>query len=51
MNVRLHNRLRRLGIPHVWDDYGSGTHSWPYWERDLRETLPDFMKVLARPRG
>jgi diacylglycerol O-acyltransferase/trehalose O-mycolyltransferase len=51
MNVRLHERLRRLGIPHVWDDYGPGTHDWPYWRRDLRETLPDLMKALARPRG
>jgi diacylglycerol O-acyltransferase/trehalose O-mycolyltransferase len=51
MSVHLHDRLRRLGIRHVWDDYGPGTHSWPYWERDLRETLPDLMKVLSRPRG
>jgi diacylglycerol O-acyltransferase/trehalose O-mycolyltransferase len=47
MNVRLHERLRRLGIRHVWDDYGPGTHDWPYWRRDLRETLPDLMRVLA----
>jgi diacylglycerol O-acyltransferase / trehalose O-mycolyltransferase len=51
MNVRLHNRLRRLGIRHVWDDYGPGTHVWPYWERDLRETLADLMKLFVRPRG
>jgi S-formylglutathione hydrolase FrmB len=47
-NVRLHRRLRALGIRHVWDDYGPGTHDWPYWRRDLRETLPDLMRVLAR---
>jgi S-formylglutathione hydrolase FrmB len=47
MSVRLHDTLRRLRIPHVWDDYGPGTHDWPYWQRDLRETLPDLMKVLA----
>ena len=46
-NVRLHQRLRRLGIPHVWDDDGPGTHDWPYWRRDLRETLPGMMRVLA----
>jgi S-formylglutathione hydrolase FrmB len=46
-NVRLHERLRRLGIPHVWDDYGPGTHDWPYWRRDLLETLPGMMWVLA----
>jgi diacylglycerol O-acyltransferase/trehalose O-mycolyltransferase len=47
-NVRLHARLRALGIRHVWDDYGPGTHDWPYWRRDLRETLPDLQRVLAR---
>jgi S-formylglutathione hydrolase FrmB len=47
MNVRLHERLRRLGIRQVWDDYGPGTHDWPYWRRDLRKTLPDLMRVLA----
>ena len=25
-----------------------GTHDWPYWRRDLRETLPDLQRVLAR---
>jgi diacylglycerol O-acyltransferase / trehalose O-mycolyltransferase len=47
-NVRLHQRLRALGIRHVWHDYGPGTHDWPYWRRDLRETLPDLVRVLAR---
>jgi S-formylglutathione hydrolase FrmB len=46
-NVRLHERLRALGIRHAWDDYGPGTHDWPYWRRDLRETLPDLVRVLA----
>jgi S-formylglutathione hydrolase FrmB len=46
-NVRLHARLRALGIRHVWDDYGPGTHDWPYWRRDLRETLPDLARVLT----
>lgn len=47
-NVRLHRRLRALGIRHTWDDYGPGTHDWPYWRRDRRETLPDLVRVLAR---
>ena len=46
--MRLHERLRALGIRHTWDDYGAGTHDWPYWRRDLRETLPDLQRVLAR---
>jgi S-formylglutathione hydrolase FrmB len=48
-NVRMHERLQRLGIRHVWDDYGPGTHSWPYWRRDLRETLPGLMRALRSP--
>jgi S-formylglutathione hydrolase FrmB len=46
-NVRLHERLRALGIRHTWDDYGRGTHAWPYWRRGLHETLPDLERVLA----
>ena len=46
-NLSLHRRLAELGIRHVWDDYGRGTHDWPYWRRDLRRTLPDLAGVLA----
>ena len=49
MNVSLHQKLTSLGIPHVWDDYGPGTHSWPYWQRDLRESLPSLEDTFARP--
>ena len=48
-SVRFHERLDALGLPHVWDAYGNGTHTWPYWARDLRRTLPEFMRVLADP--
>ena len=47
MSVAFHQRLRELGIPHVWDDYGPGGHLWPYWQRDLRETLPAIMSAFA----
>jgi esterase/lipase superfamily enzyme len=49
MSISLHDRLAGLGIPHVWDDYGPGTHSWPYWQRDLRADLPRFMATFANP--
>jgi S-formylglutathione hydrolase FrmB len=39
----LHARLLELGIPHVYDDYGAGQHLWPYWNRDLKQTLPSIM--------
>jgi len=48
-SVSLHQRLRGLRIAHVWDDYGPGTHTWPYWARDLRRTLPQELAVLAHP--
>jgi S-formylglutathione hydrolase FrmB len=46
MNVGFHSRLDALGIAHTWDDYGPGTHTWPYWQRDLRETLPQLMTTF-----
>jgi S-formylglutathione hydrolase FrmB len=55
MNVGFHGRLDALHIAHTWDDYGPGTHTWPYWQRDLRETLPQLMATFrhppARPRS
>ena len=42
-------RLTALGIPHAWNAYGGGTHSWPYWQRDLRTWLPDFL--ASAPSG
>jgi S-formylglutathione hydrolase FrmB len=31
----------------AFPSHGPGTHDWPYWRRDLRETLPDLVRVLA----
>lgn len=39
------------GVDHVFHDYGPGTHSWPYWARDLREWLPHVEGVLAERRA
>lgn len=50
MSVSFHNRVRALGIPSTWEDYGPGGHEWPYWQRDLRRTLPTLMSVFAHPR-
>jgi S-formylglutathione hydrolase FrmB len=49
MSANLHRRLARLSIPHVWDDYGPGAHTWPYWARSLRRTLPWLMRRFAHP--
>jgi diacylglycerol O-acyltransferase/trehalose O-mycolyltransferase len=49
-NIYFHRRLTALGIkPAVYDYYGNGTHSWPYWTRDLRWSLPDIMADFAHP--
>jgi hypothetical protein len=48
-SVNLHQRLLTLGIPHLWDDYGAGGHTWYYWQRDLRLTLPGLMRTFADP--
>jgi S-formylglutathione hydrolase FrmB len=50
MSVNFHDRLVRLRIPSLWDDYGPGGHDWPYWQGDLRETLPRLMSVFVHPR-
>jgi diacylglycerol O-acyltransferase/trehalose O-mycolyltransferase len=48
----LHERLDKLGIAHVYDAYGPGTHSWPYWQRDLKRELPRIMATFAtRPKA
>jgi hypothetical protein len=46
-NQALHAKLNSLGIAHVFDDYGNGTHSWPYWNRDLQQDLPGIVAALA----
>jgi S-formylglutathione hydrolase FrmB len=51
MSVSLHQRLQALGIPDTFDDYGPGTHTWPYWQRDLRQALPSVLATLAGPAG
>ena len=51
MSVSLHNRLGALHIAHTWDDYRPGTHSWPYWRRDLERALPSLTATFAHPRA
>ncbi len=48
MTTTFHERLLALGIAHRYDDYGPGTHSWSYWQRDLRDALPVMMRTFER---
>jgi S-formylglutathione hydrolase FrmB len=45
----LHRRLDALGIPHTWEDYGAGGHTWYFWQRDLRKTMPALMQTFVHP--
>jgi S-formylglutathione hydrolase FrmB len=38
-----HGHLDQSRIPHGYFYYGAGTHTWPYWARDLREYMPLLM--------
>lgn len=37
------------GINLVWNYYGPGTHTWPYWQRDLTQALPLILATFANP--
>ncbi len=45
--ISFHTRLDQLGIDHLWDDYGNGVHTWPYWEKGLRIAMPRWQAVAA----
>ncbi|GAA0397927.1 alpha/beta hydrolase family protein [Microbispora corallina] len=39
-NRRFVAAARAAGVPVTTDFYGPGTHTWPYWERELDRALP-----------
>lgn len=38
------------GCEAYFEAYGDGTHSWPYWTRDLAWSLPYIMSDFANPQ-
>ena len=36
-------RAERAGLPVRTDFYGAGNHDWPYWQRELRRSLPTVL--------
>ncbi len=50
-NALFEKRIHALGIRALFDPYGPGTHSWPYWTRDLRWSMPKLMADFAHPAG
>ncbi|MBZ9642035.1 alpha/beta hydrolase family protein [Streptomyces sp. PSKA30] len=48
--ARFAQSLRSVGVEVTTHLYSPGTHSWPYWERELHSIWPTVMKeVGARP--
>jgi S-formylglutathione hydrolase FrmB len=48
-NERFVEKLEEAGIPVTVDFYGPGTHSWGYWDRELRKSLPLLLKAVNEP--
>jgi len=40
-------KLARLGIPATVHQYRRGTHSWPYWQRELYASWPQITSSLG----
>ncbi len=49
LNQLFHGHLVDEGIPSAYHYYGAGTHTWPYWARDLREYVGPLVKRFAHP--
>jgi diacylglycerol O-acyltransferase / trehalose O-mycolyltransferase len=45
-NLALRGRLHSLGISAEFDFYGPGTHTWPYWQRELHRSWTWLMAAL-----
>ncbi|RKN15806.1 esterase family protein [Micromonospora musae] len=50
-NLDVVDRLRDVGVSVETDFYGPGTHSWPYWQRELHRALPMLLDALRTGRG
>jgi diacylglycerol O-acyltransferase/trehalose O-mycolyltransferase len=50
-NLAFVERLRQLGIPVRSNNYGPGTHDWPYWQLELHRSLPLLLHTLHETPG
>jgi S-formylglutathione hydrolase FrmB len=48
--LHFHDHLVEADVPSDYHDYTYGTHSWPYWTRDLQEYVGEMMADFAHPR-
>ncbi|NRQ40145.1 esterase family protein [Nonomuraea sp. NN258] len=44
-------RLNSLGIAHTLNLYGNGTHTWPYWIREFKNSYPMILAALGLRGG
>ncbi|MFC4911394.1 alpha/beta hydrolase [Actinomadura gamaensis] len=42
---------KRSGVPVTTDFYGAGSHSWPYWKREMHKTWPEIMASIGAQRA
>lgn len=50
MNQGFTRALRSAHVPYTGYFYGAGTHSWPYWLRDLAHFLPQMSAAMTDPK-
>ncbi|MGI5466748.1 alpha/beta hydrolase [Streptomyces sp. CA-132043] len=51
MSERYVDRARAHGLHVTADLYGPGTHTWPYWERELHRALPMLTTSIGAGNG
>ncbi|WP_306319719.1 MULTISPECIES: alpha/beta hydrolase family protein [unclassified Streptomyces] len=44
-------RLDALGVPAKTHLYGGGSHAWPYWQREFKESWPTLAAGLGLPQN
>ncbi|MCP2341940.1 alpha/beta hydrolase [Actinomadura rupiterrae] len=42
---------RKSGVPVQTDFYGAGSHSWPYWQREMHKTWAEMMASIGAKRA
>jgi hypothetical protein len=47
--LSFNQRAQMEGVPVHLNDYGAGTHTWPYWTRDLKQYVGPMMATFASP--
>lgn len=47
LNERFVAKARRLHLRLRAELYGPGTHTWPYWQRDLHHAWPMLTRALG----